>query len=101
MTSVSWSDPSDNETLLRLTAAYELRERLTGALLLLPVQERLVFTLYYYEGLTTEEIKLLLGDTESSISQLHAAALFRLHASLADRAICVNPVVAASAETIQ
>jgi RNA polymerase sigma factor FliA len=100
MTSVSWPDPSDDETLIRLQRP-ELREWLTEALLLLPEQERLIFTLYYYERLTTEEIKLLLDDTESSISRLHAAALFRLHASLADRANCATPVVAASGDTIQ
>jgi RNA polymerase sigma factor for flagellar operon FliA len=100
MTSVCWPDPSDDETLFRLQHA-ELREWLTEALLLLPEQERLVFTLYYCEGLTTEEVKLLLGATESSISQLHASALSRLHASLADRANCAPRVVAASAETIQ
>jgi RNA polymerase sigma factor (sigma-70 family) len=98
MTSISWPDPSDDETLLRWQHP-ELREWLTEALLLLPEQERLVFTLYYYERLTTDEIKLLLGDTEPSISQLHAAALFRLHASLADRAKRATP--AASRETIQ
>jgi RNA polymerase sigma factor FliA len=100
MASVCGPDPSDDKMLLRLQHA-ELREWLTEALLRLPEQERLVFTLYYYEGLTTEEIKLLLGDTESSISQLHAAALFRLRASLAHRANCASPVVAASGETIQ
>jgi len=100
MTSVSWPDPSDDETLLRLQHP-ELREWLTKAILLLPEQERLVFTLYYYERLTTEEIKLLLGDTEASISQLHAAALSRLHANLADRADRLAPVVAESRETIQ
>jgi DNA-directed RNA polymerase specialized sigma subunit len=100
MTSVSWLDPSDDETLPR-SQHPELREWLTEALLLLPAQERLVFTLYYYERLTTEEIKLLLGDTEASISHLHAAALFRLYAILADRADHITPVVAASGETIQ
>jgi RNA polymerase sigma factor (sigma-70 family) len=100
MTSVSWPDPSDDETLPR-SQHPELREWLTEAILLLPEQERLVFTLYYYERLTTEEIKLLLGDTETSISRLHASALFRLHAILADRADRVTPVVAASSETIQ
>ena len=100
MTSVSWPDPSDDETLIRLQRP-ELREWLTEALLLLPEQERLIFTLYYYERLTTEEIKLLLGDTESSISQLHAAALLRLHASLPGRTNCATPVIAASRDTIQ
>jgi RNA polymerase sigma factor FliA len=89
MRSASWPDPSDDDALLRLQHL-ELREWLTEAILLLPEQERLVFTLYYYERLTTEEIKLLLGDTETSISQLHASALFRLHAIVADRADRVN-----------
>jgi RNA polymerase sigma factor for flagellar operon FliA len=100
MISVSWPDPSDDETFLRLQHP-ELRAWLTKALLLLPEQERLVFTLYYYERLTTAEIKLLLADSESSISQLQAAALFRLHASLADRANCATAVIAAGAVTIQ
>ena len=64
----------------------ELREWLTEAILLLPEQERLVFTLHYYERLTIEEMKQVLGATESSISQLHASALSRLRESLANRA---------------
>jgi len=85
MSSGCLPDPSEDETLLRLHHA-ELREWLTEALLLLPEQERLVFTLYYYERLTTEEIKQVLGATGSSISRLHASALSRLYASLLDRA---------------
>jgi RNA polymerase sigma factor FliA len=64
----------------------ELREWLTEAILLLPEQERLVFTLHYYERLTTDEMKQVLGATESSISQLHASALSCLRESLANRA---------------
>jgi DNA-directed RNA polymerase specialized sigma24 family protein len=93
MASVCGPDSSGGKMLFRLQYA-ELREWLAEALLRLPEQERLVFTLYYYERLTTEEIKLLLGETESSITQLHAVALFRLHASLAHRANCASPVVA-------
>jgi DNA-directed RNA polymerase specialized sigma24 family protein len=100
MTSVCLPDPSEDETLLRSQHA-ELREWLTEAILLLPEQERLVFTLYYYERLTTEEIKQVLGATESSISQLHASALSRLHASLVDRANCAHIVVARCGKTIQ
>jgi DNA-directed RNA polymerase specialized sigma24 family protein len=53
MTPVCLPDPSDEETLLRLHHA-ELREWLTKAILLLPEQERLVFTLQYYERMTTD-----------------------------------------------
>jgi hypothetical protein len=73
MTLVSWPGASDDGTLFRLQHT-ELRGWLTEALLL-PEPERLLFTLYYYERLTTEEIKLL-GDTESSISQLPGCSSF-------------------------
>jgi RNA polymerase sigma factor for flagellar operon FliA len=100
MTSVCLPDSSEDETVLRSQHA-ELREWLTEAILLLPEQERLVFTLLYDERLTTEEIKQVLGATESTISQLHAFALSRLRASLADRANCAPPVVARTGKTIQ
>jgi len=99
MTSVCLPDSSEDETVLRSQHA-ELREWLTEAILLLPEQERLVFTLHYYERLTTEEIKRVLGATESSISQLHASALSRLRASLADRVNCAPLVVARTGKTI-
>jgi RNA polymerase sigma factor FliA len=73
----------------------------TKAILLLPEQERLVFTLHYYERLTTEEMKQVLGVTESSISRLHVSALSRLHASLAERADDAPLVVARTGSTIQ
>jgi RNA polymerase sigma factor for flagellar operon FliA len=100
MLSVCLSDPSEDETLLRLQHA-ELREWLTEAILFLPEQERLVFTLHYYERLTTEEMKQVLGATESSISQLHSSALSCLRESLANRANCAPLVVARRAKTIQ
>ena len=100
MTSVCMQNPSKNEIFLRLQHA-ELREWLTEAILRLPEQERLVFTLHYYERLTTEEIKQVLGATESTISQLHASALSRLRASLVDRASCAPLVVAKTGGTIQ
>ena len=100
MTSFCLPDPTEDETLPRSQHA-ELREWLTEAILLLPEQERLVFTLYYYERLTTDEIKQLLGVTDSTISQLHASALSRLHASLVDRANCAHIVVATGGKTIQ
>jgi RNA polymerase sigma factor FliA len=100
MTPVCLPDPSEDETFLRLHHA-ELRGSLTKAILLLPEQERLVFTLHYYERLTTEEMKQVLAMTESSISRLHVSALSRVHASLAERADDASLVVARTGRTIQ
>jgi Sigma-70, region 4 len=100
MSLVRRPDPSAEKTLFRLRDA-ELRERLTEAILLLPEQERLVFTLYYYERLTTDEIKQLLGVTDSTISQLHASALSHLDTNLAARANSGTLVVATSGEATQ
>jgi RNA polymerase sigma factor for flagellar operon FliA len=100
MTPVCLPDPSEDERFLRLHHA-EVRERLTKAILLLPEQERLVFTLHYYEGLTTEEMKEVLGATELSISRLHVSALHRLHSSLTERADDASLVVARTGRTIQ
>jgi len=73
----------EDEPLLHLQVA-ETRQRLTAAILCLPARERLVFTLYYYEGLTTEEIELISDEAPSRISDLHASALLHLNAQLAD-----------------
>lgn len=48
----------------------------------LPERERLLLSLYYYEGLTLKEIGKVLGVTESRVSQLHGRALSLLRASL-------------------
>src|ERR1700722_16648168 len=100
MKPVCLPDSPEDETFRRLHHA-ELREWLTKAILLLPEQERLVFTPHYYERLTTEEMKQVLGVTESSISRLHVPALSRLHASLAERADDECLVVPESGRTIQ
>jgi RNA polymerase sigma factor FliA len=62
----------------------EMRQRLADAIAALPDRERLVMTLYYYEELTMKEIGLILGVVESRVSQLHASAVLRLRAKLAD-----------------
>jgi RNA polymerase sigma factor FliA len=100
MCSACLPNSTENETLLRSHHA-ELLEWLTEALLFLTEQERLVFTLHYYERLTTKEIQQVLDATESTISQLHASALSRLHASLSDRANCARRLVAKTGRKTQ
>ena len=56
----------------------EVREVLAKAIDALPMNERIVVTLYYYEELTMKEIGEVIGYTESRISQLHTKAVIRL-----------------------
>ncbi len=49
----------------------------------LPERQRLVLSLYYYEDLNLKEIGRVLRVTESRVSQLHAQAISRLRAKLA------------------
>ncbi|HTZ60345.1 MAG TPA: FliA/WhiG family RNA polymerase sigma factor [Acidobacteriaceae bacterium] len=75
----------------------EMRERLIQAISELPERERLVMTLYYYEETTMKEIGLILGVVESRISQIHASAVLRLRARLADFAARQDPAATSSA----
>jgi RNA polymerase sigma factor for flagellar operon FliA len=61
----------------------EVKETLTKSIERLTEKERLVVTLYYYEGLTLKEISQIMNLTEARISQLHTKAIFRLRGSLA------------------
>jgi RNA polymerase sigma factor for flagellar operon FliA len=56
----------------------ESRYILIDAVNRLPERERLVITLYYYEGLTLAEIGAVLGVTESRICQIHTKAVMSL-----------------------
>lgn len=59
-----------------------VKETLAAAIERLPERERVVITLYYYEGLTLREIGEILGVTESRVSQLHTKAILRLRGRL-------------------
>ncbi len=56
----------------------ETRYFLTDAINRLPERERLVVTLYYYEGLTLAEIGDVLGVTESRVCQIHTKSVMSL-----------------------
>lgn len=60
----------------------EVKNTLIEAIKQLPPREKEVIALYYYEELTLKEIGLVLGVTESRVSQLHSKAIFRLKAKL-------------------
>jgi len=61
----------------------EVQAKLAEAIRSLSKNEQLVLSLYYYEELTMKEIGLILGYTESRISQIHTKAVLRLRARLA------------------
>ena len=48
----------------------------------LPIREKQVISLYYYNGLTYKEIGTILQISESRVSQLHSKAILRLRAKL-------------------
>ncbi len=51
----------------------------------LPERQRIVLSLYYYEGFNLRKIGAILNVTESRVSQLHAQALKRLKVKLEQR----------------
>jgi len=68
-------------------AAFETEETkylLARAINTLPEREKIVVTLYYYEGLTLAEIGQVLGVTESRICQMHTKAVLQMRAKLSD-----------------
>jgi RNA polymerase sigma factor FliA len=79
-------DGSQSDSLFAKLDAlrFGMRELLASAIADLPERERLVFTLYYYEELETSEIALVLGETLLAVLRIHASALGRLKAQLAD-----------------
>jgi RNA polymerase sigma factor for flagellar operon FliA len=60
------------------------REALANAIAGLPERERLVMSLYYTEELNLRETGAVLGVSESRVCQIHAQALVRLRARMAD-----------------
>ncbi len=76
------ADP-DAPDPVECSAEAERRELLAQAIDTLPEQERLVISLFYYEGLLATEISDLLGLSAARISQIHSKAVMRLRGKLA------------------
>lgn len=79
-------EENDPFTILNLS---EIKEILMNAIDNLPLKERQVVSLYYYEELTMKEIGEVLGYTESRISQLHSKAILRIRCRLSRQ----NPAI--------
>src|SRR3954454_19722955 len=62
----------------------ETKYLLAKAINTLPEREKIVVTLYYYEGLTLAEIGQVLGVTESRICQMHTKAVLQLRDKIAE-----------------
>lgn len=77
---IAGSEPSPEQHLQREA----LRTNLAGAIGQLPERERLVLALYYDEELNLKEIGLILGVSESRVSQIHSQAALRLRSKLSD-----------------
>jgi RNA polymerase sigma factor for flagellar operon FliA len=61
----------------------EMRQLLATAINDMPEREKIILTLYYYEGLTLAEIGEVLGVTESRVCQIHTKSVIHLRAKLA------------------
>ena len=62
----------------------ETKYLLARAIDQLPEREKIVVTLYYYEGLTLAEIGKVLGVTESRICQMHTKAVMGMRSRLSE-----------------
>jgi len=60
----------------------EFVHQLAGCIEQLPKREHVLITLYYYEELTMKEIALILGLTESRVSQIHSQMVLRIRAMM-------------------
>lgn len=62
----------------------EMKQLLADAINRMGEREKIVLTLYYYEGLTLAEIGEVLGVTESRVCQIHTKAVLQLRGRLAE-----------------
>ena len=60
----------------------EMKQILASAINRLGEREKIVLTLYYYEGLTLAEIGEVLGVTESRVCQIHTKSIFQLRSKM-------------------
>lgn len=59
-----------------------MKKKLMQSIQELPERERIVISLYYYEQLSLKEIGVIIGVTESRVSQIHSSAIIKLRNSI-------------------
>ncbi len=62
----------------------QLNDQLVEAMKALPEREQIVLSLYYEEELNLKEIGIVLGVSESRVSQIHSQATLRLRSKMRD-----------------
>ena len=72
----------DRETAVDRLDDESEKQQLAESLAELPDRERMMLSLYYYDGLTLKEIGAVMGVSESRVSQIHGKALAMLRAIL-------------------
>jgi RNA polymerase sigma factor for flagellar operon FliA len=77
-------EDAGTEDPLATLESEETKRLLANAINKLPDREKIVITLYYYEGLTLNEIGQVLGVTESRICQMHTKAVLQLRTRMAE-----------------
>ncbi len=91
-----WGNPEEGEAPTRMAEVKDekaidpldeaewnsRRESLAKSIDRLPPREKLVVSLYYFEGLTVKEIAYVLKVSPSRVSQLHTKAVIRLRGAL-------------------
>ncbi len=73
---------ADNNDPFAALSFSQIRDLVAKAISQLPEKEKLTVSLYYFDELTMKEIGLVLGYTESRISQMHSKAVLRLRSKL-------------------
>jgi RNA polymerase sigma factor for flagellar operon FliA len=73
---------TESDELFQKAYREEIRKHLAEGISALSKKEQLVLSLYYYEELTMKEIGVVMGYTESRISQIHTKAVLRLRVRL-------------------
>lgn len=73
---------SGQENPFEIFAGNERKEQLAEAVSKLSEREQLILSLYYKEELTMKEISQIVGIAVSRVSQIHAATMVKLRASL-------------------
>jgi RNA polymerase sigma factor for flagellar operon FliA len=74
--------PDAGESPAAVFEVVEMKQILADAVNGMPEREKLVLTLYYYEGLTLAEIGRVLGVTESRVCQIHTKAVLQLRSRI-------------------